>query len=218
MTQLGLFLFQSLLLFLISRRATTAIFRFLYLFIKNKRVIFSLIALLYLPGTIVHEMSHFLTALALFLRVREITIFPIIEENAVKLGSVAYEKKDFLRGFLVGMAPFFGGLFFFYGLASFRLFPAEKLILNLLLAYLIFVLSSTMFSSRQDMVDFLYVIPVLVVIGGMIYFFRLPQIPSAIIDNLLEFINTMNLYLLISLIINIGVLSLFRLGLYLTRR
>jgi hypothetical protein len=67
---------------------------------------------IFLPGTIIHELSHWIVAEILQVRTGEITIFPDDDENSntQKLGSVATEKTDPFRGFLIGLAPFISGL------------------------------------------------------------------------------------------------------------
>src|SRR5437588_344943 len=137
--QLSLQLFftvlQGLILYLVSRGSIQIISSLLHTFIKSKRVMFWILALFFLPGTIVHEISHFLTATVLFLRVRDLNIFPSFEENQIKLGHVMYEKKDVFRSILVGIAPFFGGLGVFLLLYYFQLFPSHSFLVNILYGY-----------------------------------------------------------------------------------
>lgn len=52
-----------------------------------------MIALLYFPGTAIHEMSHLVMAMVLNLKVRDITLIPKVRGNTLKLGTVTYEKK-----------------------------------------------------------------------------------------------------------------------------
>lgn len=63
-------------------------------------------SLLVLPGTIIHELSHWIVAELLLVRTGKITIFP--EES--RLGSISTAKSDPFRGFLIGLAPFITGL------------------------------------------------------------------------------------------------------------
>lgn len=72
-----------------------------------------LYSLIFLPGTIIHELSHWIVAEILRVRTGQITIFPGDEEeddHTQRLGSVATEKTDPFRGFLIGLAPFISGL------------------------------------------------------------------------------------------------------------
>lgn len=71
-------------------------------------------SLIFLPGTIIHELSHWIVAEILQVRTGEITIFPSFDDkeggSSQRLGSVAMVKADPFRGFLIGLAPFLSGL------------------------------------------------------------------------------------------------------------
>lgn len=217
-----LFAGQLVILFFISRNVTNHLFHFLCIFTQNDRLIFFLVALLYLPGTIIHEISHFFMALILFLRVRDVSIFPAVEKNSLKLGSVTYEKKDFIRGFLVGIAPLGGGIAVFYLISFFHFFPSSSLFLNVLYIYNIFALSSTMFSSKQDMVDCIYIIPLFIMIAGLIYIFNINIghiiVKTLLSDHVIAFMKTINTYLLLSFIINIGTLLFLTIAIKILKR
>ena len=128
-----------------------------------------MVALIYLPGTLVHEISHFLAALVLMLPVKKISIFPVFEKNEIKLGSVEYTKRDFLRGIIVGVSPVIFGMFTISLIFYFNIFPSNKFFLNLLFSYLIFSISSNMFSSKRDLQDLFIAIPVFFIILLVFY-------------------------------------------------
>jgi hypothetical protein len=71
-------------------------------------------SLVFLPGTIIHELSHWIVAEILQVRTGAITIFPDLEGEGEgdnqRLGSVATARSDPFRGFLIGLAPFMSGL------------------------------------------------------------------------------------------------------------
>lgn len=71
-------------------------------------------SIIFLPGTIIHELSHWVVAEILQVRTGAITIFPDLEGgeggSSQRLGSVATERTDPFRGFLIGLAPFISGL------------------------------------------------------------------------------------------------------------
>jgi len=198
MKTISIFIITVILIYFLSRRVINEIFYFLNQFIKNKKIIFLLISIFFFPGTVLHELSHFFLAMILFLPVLGLEIFPKFEGQSIKLGAVHYIKKDFLRGFIVGIAPFFGAMLFFW-LISYL--PA-----NIFSYYLIFVVSSTMFSSKKDIEDLLYLIPLILIIVGAFYILNIS--PSQILDQstvkkvLIEFIDKINHYLFISLLIN----------------
>lgn len=206
-----LFIIQLILLFFLSKKTTNEIFYFFRAFHIEEKTIFAIVSLLFLPGTIIHELAHFFAAMILFMKVRELKIFPEFQENEIKLGHVLYEKKDFIRGILVGIAPFFAGAFFFWMIAYFKLFPNQNIAVTILLAYLIFAVSSTMFSSKQDLVDIVYVIPVMILIGGVWYVFGI-QIDwitknEIIIKNITQFLKQVDFYFFYSLMINIALIA-----------
>ncbi|MBI4225724.1 hypothetical protein HY612_01285 [Candidatus Roizmanbacteria bacterium] len=208
-----LFFFQIVLIYLLSRWVINKLFHFLRIFISDDHLVFSLVSLLFFPGTIVHEVAHFFAATVLFLRVRSISIFPKWEGREIKLGSVLYEKKDFVRGLLVGIAPIFAGLLFFWFVAVFNLFPSKSIVLNIVFLYLIFAVSSMMFSSKRDLVDLIYIFPFLVFLYGFIYIFDLKLDylirNEALRETILNFIKQVNIYLLISITINVLLLIIF---------
>ncbi len=209
-----LVLVEILALYFISRMVVNELFHFLRIFIKDDHIVFWIISLLFLPGTIVHEFAHYFVALILFLNVREVKIFPEWEANYIKLGKVIYEKKDVVRGVLVGLAPIFVGLLFFWWLAVFKLFPQPNLVLNLLVIYGIYIVSSSMFSSKQDLVDLVYILPFVALTAGIVYVFNI-RIDillqnTGFIKGILTFIQSINLFILISLIINLGLLIVLK--------
>jgi len=216
----SLFFTQSVIIFFLSRHNMR---KFFFLFKKilshkknyHQKTIYKIISLIFLPGTIVHELSHFFVAIVLFLPVKDIQIFPKFEEGKIKLGQVFYVKKDFLRGILVGVAPFFGVLFLFFGLSFFNLFPNKSLGINIFLIYIIFTVSSLMFSSKQDLVDIGYLIPFLLFLLIIVYIFQ-PFIPSFnlpyfknIIAGLEFFLTNVNYYLFLSILIHVFLMGIF---------
>ncbi len=211
----GLFFLLIVSTYFISRKSINNFFYFLNIFIKNRKIVFSIISVFFFPGTIIHELAHFFCAIILMLKVREVNIFPKIEDNSIKLGSVIYEKKDTLRGILVGVAPIVLGLGIFLGLSFFNLFPHDDFYINILLIYLIYIVSTTMFSSKKDLVDIIFVIPLCIVLAGIVYIFNI-KIDfifnnSSFINNLTLILGRINYYLLISVVINIMLIIIFKL-------
>jgi hypothetical protein len=208
------FIAQITALFFISRTNIRYIFFLLHSFTSNKNIVYTVIATIFLPGTIIHELSHFLGAMVLLLKVHEIHIFPQWDKGYIKLGRVVYEKKDVFRSILVGIAPIIVGLLFFWWLSAISVFSIHNIYIRIVAVYIIFVVSSTMFSSKQDLVDLIYIIPVIIFAGVILYFY--PQAisfvakQSVLIDGLQKFLYDVNKYLLISLIIHTGlIITLF---------
>lgn len=206
-----LFVIQIIILFFLSRVSIRYIFYILHAVTSNNTVIYSIIAFIFFPGTVLHELSHFMMAIVLLLKVREIHIFPSWEKGYIKLGRVIYEKKDVFRSILVGIAPIIVGLLFFWWLSAVGIFETNRLGLKILLGYIIFIISSTMFSSKQDLVDVVYIIPILLLFGVMYYFFPI-NISSfksfeVIVQGINRFLNDVNIYLFMSIAIHVVLVS-----------
>jgi len=68
-------------------------------------------SLVFLPGTIIHELSHLFIAEILRVKTGQITILPeLTDSKRERLGSVATASSDPIRGFLIGLAPFVSGI------------------------------------------------------------------------------------------------------------
>lgn len=206
------FLGNVIFLFLVSRITIQELFRFVRLCSQEKTVIYTLISLIFLPGTIIHEIAHYFTATILFLKVREVRILPQWEDNHIKLGSVIYEKKDFLRGMLIGLAPIFGGFIIFLLFSVYKIFPNSNIFINIILIYIIFTISTTMFSSSQDLKELVNTIPFIIFVAIGFYLLNI-QVDSKFFVNkeIIKTVNNINLYLFYSLIINIVIILFMRL-------
>lgn len=203
---------QIIIIYFLSRIVINKLFHFLTHVFRNNKLVYIFISILFFPGTALHELSHFFAATVLFLKVKELSIFPEKKNGSIKLGHVYYEKKDFIRGIIVGISPFFAGLFFFWILSALSLFANNNLYIDVLIIYLIFVVSATMFSSKKDLQDMLYLIPLGVLIVGIIYVFDIKIMfliqNKEAVDKIGEICEKINTYLFISIIINL-VLILF---------
>lgn len=205
-----LFVIELTFLYFISRLSIKELFYILRIFFRSDKIVFIFIALIFFPGTVIHELSHFLVAIVLLLKVREIHIFPEFEKNYIKLGRVIYEKKDVLRGIIVGVAPIAIGLIIFFWISTLQIFFIENLWLKFIMFYLIFVISTTMFSSRQDLIDLVYLLPIAMISTILLYLFQIdlmgflskPQLIAVTAD----FVYDVNVYLGISIVVHTGLL------------
>jgi hypothetical protein len=180
---------------------------------KLKPAVGILVTLLFLPGTIMHELAHFIAALSLMLHVHEVSILPEFEKDYIKLGKVVYGKRDIVRSILVGIAPIFAGLFIFWLFSVWNLFPASQLWVSILVGYFIFVVSTTMFSSKQDLVDLIYIIPIGIILAGVLYVFNLNPaklLNASFLNSLGRFIIHLNFYFLFSFFLHIGIIVLLK--------
>jgi hypothetical protein len=153
----------------------------------------ALFSLLFFPGVLLHEGSHFLMAKILGVPVGRVSLIPqSIEGNRLRLGFVETGKTDLLRDALIGTAPLLvGGLFVAYagivhldllsvwdGIASGNIEAAlDSLAASFavpdfwLWFYLTVTVSSTMFPSPSDRRAWLPVALILVFIVGLALIF-----------------------------------------------
>lgn len=209
-----IFLLLIVAIYVISRLILKELFILLRKFFQSDFVVFSLVSLLFLPGTIIHESAHFITALLLILPVKSMTVFPKWDENEIKLGEVLFIKKDFLRAILVGIAPVFFGIGILFSLFYFHVYPANNIGLNILYAYLIFSISANMFSSKQDLKDLSLIIPVILLLIIIFYVFNI----KININSLNAIMNNINRYIFFVLVIDVFLFAITKLLNYLIKR
>ncbi len=206
------FLGLMTLLYLLSRRTIQELF-YILLRLFPKKIAYSLVALLFFPGTVVHEVAHFLMATILIMRVRDIRLLPEWHGNNLKLGSVLYEKQDALRGIVVGIAPVVAGILIFLFLANWNIHIRNSVAENLIFFYVVFVISTTMFSSKQDLVDLVYVLPFILLLCIVLYVLDVPVIAfvQESVNNMATSLAKINQYLLYSVGVHIALITLFKL-------
>lgn len=141
-----------------------------------------LFSLLFLPGILLHEVSHFLMATILRVPTKKFSVIPqTLADGRLRLGYVETAKTDLLRETLIGAAPLLSGILFiaYVGMIQFgftdiwRSFqasaqiPAQVEVSALvsqpdfwLWLYLVTVVSSTMMPSTSDRQSWLPVLGV----------------------------------------------------------
>lgn len=217
MASFALFLLLLFLLFLFSQLIHKDISRVLFRLTHNKKLTIYIMAFLFFPGTLIHELAHFLMAHLLFVPTGTVSLLPKITGDHVTLGSVEIAKRDPLRRLLIGAAPFLLGT----TLLLLSLFFAEKyniwgeLSYTLLVIYLLFELGNTMFSSRKDMEGALSIIIFCLILGVTLQLlgFQLLAAFKALLadDGLNALFQKGSLYLLYPLGVNLILLLLLRL-------
>lgn len=212
-----LFLIELFTLFLLSKSVTQLLGTFFHRLTQSNKATVQLLALLFFPGTLFHELSHALMAGLLFVPVGTIDLFPKVEEHGIKLGSVSIARTDPFRRFLIGMAPFFFGTTFLLGILFYatqnNLFSNYLFIL--LIGYLVFEIGNTMFSSKKDMEGAIELLLVVLFFAIVFYIlgFRIPVSPDIIFENpiVLQVLQKGILFLLIPLGINVSIITLMKL-------
>ncbi len=214
------FTLEIVLLFFLSKKLIKALSITFYRIFKNHKAVVSALAVLFLPGTIVHELAHLLTAGIMLVPVGEISVLPEVEEGGVKLGSVQIGKVDPFRLTIVGVAPVLLGMLSILGILYFAQTSQNlswwQIILGL---YLIFEISNTMFSSKKDIEGTIgFVVAILVVIllvVGTLYFWK-PQLLQDIwlylnsqnLEAVSKFFRLSSLYLLVPLTLDLLIILL----------
>ena len=210
MLYLLLILIEIISLYFISRRVVTGIYNFFYQVTKRKNLGMYIFAVLFLPGTFIHEISLFLAALFLLVPVGELHLIPRFKEEGggMDLGSVAIAKTDPIRRFLIGVAPFMFGILIIFSLLYFVLM--NRIISTVweyaLVGIVIFEVSNSMFASKKDLEGALALIIFIVFIIGVLYYVgvRVPiKINGLLFNNsAVEFYRNAALFLLIPIVID----------------
>lgn len=169
---LGWFLAGVIGLAFLQHRLHHEIQSILFLVTRRIDVALAIFSILFLPGVLLHEVSHYLAARLLKVPVGKFSILPQpLPDGRLRLGYVETGKTDFLRDALIGAAPLIaGGLIVAYAgfvhldfsglweqLSSGDIFSVSQGLSGVvnqadfwIWFYLVFVISSTMFPSASD--------------------------------------------------------------------
>lgn len=173
---LAVFIGEMLLLYILSQKTTTLIFRIFFSILKSERPTWAIVTFIFLPGTVVHEFSHLIVAEVLRVPTGELSFTPQIEnknhgQTQVKAGYLKIANTDPLRRFMIGFAPVVFGLITSLVIIWFfqRFWPDlslwwHKALFVSGIGYLLFAVSSSMFSSKADMEGAQYFLPVLLLV------------------------------------------------------
>ena len=186
---------ELLILLLLANRITNTFYTLFSLLLRNKHAAMAVITLIYLPGTVIHELAHLLTAEILRVPTGELTFTPKLEKgadgrNEVRAGSLQIGTVDPIRLYLIGFAPVIFGLFFvsliiwiFTQYWSQMITLGEQILFISLIGYLLFAVSNTMFSSKKDLEGFLIFVPIFLAIALTLYVtgFRLTLTGQALV-------------------------------------
>jgi hypothetical protein len=90
----------------VRRKFTQLLFEVLMGLIKNQRIVGLIFGLLFFPGVVIHEGSHWITAKLLGVQTHRFSLMPTwTDEGTLRFGYVEMTKPDHLRAALVGLAP-----------------------------------------------------------------------------------------------------------------
>lgn len=166
-------IFELLFLFLLSKQLTRSLSQFLYLLKFNQQWTMIFITILFLPGTIIHELAHWLMAKLLFVSTGKISLVPALEQASIRMGSVAIARVDRIRSMLIGVAPFIAGMIILFLTFSIILpmIHSMNYLFICLYIYLLFVITNSMFSSKKDLEGTGILVLLLILITIILYIF-----------------------------------------------
>ncbi len=170
----GLFWFTlTLALLMILQRLLHREIQAIFLILsRSPEFTIALFSLLFLPGVLLHELSHYLVAVVLGVPTPRFSLIPqVLPTGKLQLGYVETARTDFVRDSLIGAAPLFAGglVVAFVALSRLSLVPLWDALQAGQLAqfwagaarlphesdfplwfYLLFTVSSTMLPSQSD--------------------------------------------------------------------
>lgn len=215
--------FLLLSLFLLYFSGRSLLFQLTHLVHRtggSRRFLIVLWSLIFLPGTIIHELSHFFLAILVGARTGKIEIFPEFldmddEGGGVALGSVQTQKLNILQGVLVGLAPFFVGLGLMVWLGSLILlsFTSSDYVSLFLQSYLFFTISNSFFPSRSDLVHVVPAAITVVIIVAIAWLIGV-QFSFSVSKTVADVVQTIFLTIVASTLLNL----LIAFSLYLLRK
>jgi hypothetical protein len=149
-----IFLALFVLLFILSRELTRSISLILFRITKSQKASIRIFHTLFLPGVLVHELSHLICAEVMFVKTHGLNLSLESFGNELSMGSVKIEKTDPIRRALIGFAPVFVGFLIisfanYYLLSDISIFSVY--LSYALLIFIVFEIGNTMFSSRKDL-------------------------------------------------------------------
>ena len=206
------FILEIFALFLLSRKLNIKVYSAIRKLVRNKKLSRYIFSIIFFPGTFVHEMAHFLTALLTGVRTGDVRLLPVVDEDEFKLGSVAIAKTDPVRRFLIGVAPVFVGIAMIIFVVSTML--AKDLLSSwfwvIITIYFLFVVGNTMFSSKKDMEGSYRVLILLLLAWIVIWYFEINIPILDVLERSSSTFERISLLMLAPIAVDIIILSVFR--------
>jgi len=155
---------------------------------RSPSVTLSVVTAILFPGTVIHELSHLFVAEILGVRAGSLSLTPEVPsrgsiDKTVRAGSVAIAETGPFRRAVIGVAPIIVGLIVLTALSLqmtaqasrvassgfHTLFSNTSFYLLILIFYVIFAVSNTMFSSKEDMKGFIPIVVSIALLIGLLY-------------------------------------------------
>ena len=218
MLYLFLFVIEIIVLYTLSRRVVQGVYRLTFRITTKRNWSMYLFAALFLPGTFIHEISHFLAALLLLVPVGKLELFPKIKDDGegVDLGSVAIAKTDPVRRFLIGVAPLIFGILIIFSMVYLVLMMHATMVSwkYLLAGFFIFEIANSMFASKKDLEGALQLLVLTIFMGIIIYVlgvrFQLPLSNKLLAESITGIFKLADIYLLTPIVIDSIILVILK--------
>ena len=164
------------LLFFLSRRVIQTVFTVFFVLTRSRTIGIWIVTIIFFPGTVVHELAHLFTAEILGVHTGKLTLLPEgLEgphfakaswgEAEIKAGGIMIAETDPLRRTLIGLSPVYIGIGVLTALSFFirsplaalqgvtlnNMFSSPSLYIFFFILYILFAVSNSMFSSKEDM-------------------------------------------------------------------
>jgi hypothetical protein len=168
-----LLILEFILLYFLSRLLTQNIYLLIYLLTRSQIVAVTVLTIILFPGTIIHELAHMFTAEVLGVHTGGLSFEPDIPSDlkdkkgafGITTGHVMIAETDPVRRYTIGTAPMFVGVIVLAALSYFlpdlwntvskivinNIFGIKETYLLIIVSYLIFAVSNSMFSSPSDL-------------------------------------------------------------------
>jgi hypothetical protein len=203
-----LLLAEFVALYVISRRATQGLYTLLLIIFRKRTIALPILLVIEFPGTVLHELAHLFTATALGVPTGKLRLEPeSIRDEHVKSGSVSIMRTDPFRTYAIGLAPIVWGLIILSAL-SYIIPQVQNSYLLLVIGYLLFVISNTMFSSPSDLAGF---VPFTLVLASFIVGLYLMgirvQLTGPVLSGAVQVATTLTKSLALVIAINVGILA-----------
>jgi len=214
MLYIAILILEIFILFLLSQKVHKRLGMFFLKITRNQKITVYILAILFLPGTFIHEIAHFLMALLMLVPVGNLELIPKIEADGIKLGSVSIAKTDPLRRFLIGVAPLILGMTII--LSMIYIFDAKDILNSMpivaLTIYAIFTIGNTMFSSKRDLEGSWILLVFLLFIILLFWIFKItpPDFNSLILNLDFTYLKTVLYYLLVPILLDVLSLVVIR--------
>ncbi len=172
MFYLFIFISEFLILLFLSRILSRSISAAIYKITNNAYGSLRIFHFIFLPGVIVHELAHLISAEVMFVKTHGLSLTPVRNGDQLTMGSVQIEKTDPIRRAIIGFAPVLVGIVLI-GAATFYLLsdksPFGDIINYFLIFIIVFEIGNTMFSSRRDIEGTVELLIVSVLVIGLLF-------------------------------------------------